>query len=315
MIEVKILKKDFSKYPLLQPLLEINDIPKYLNFKAQSKLILRNFLNKSFDGIDYKVLTIVGSRKYSNYGKEVLEYLLKRLVNEKIIIISGLAIGIDALAHSNAIKNDLKTIAIPGSGLNENIIYPSQNRDLAKSILETNNLLISEYEDKDKGKVYYFPERNRLMAAISDAVLIIEATEKSGTLITARLAMEYNKNVGVIPNNILSLNSVGSNKLIQDGATPILSVEDVLDLLNIERVSEDLNNLKEKTLKDILDTLNDNEKIIFQKIIKNGNIEKDKLLIELGNEKINYTEMIVGLMSLEVNGLIVEEMGEIRIRK
>lgn len=314
MIEVKILKKDFSKYPLLQPLLEIKDTPKNLNFKINNKDILKNFLNKNFNGMDYKVLTIVGSRKYTSYGKDVLEYLLRNIKGEKVIIISGLAIGIDALAHKNALKNNLKTISIPGSGLNEKVLYPAQNRGLAKEILETNNLLVSEYNDLDKGQIYYFPARNRLMAAISDAVLIIEATEKSGTLITARLAMEYGKDVGVIPNNILSLSSVGSNKLIQAGAMPILNVDDIFELLRLEK-SDILNNLAEKTLKEIIETLNNTEKKIFQKVLKVGSIEKDILFNELQNEKINYTEGIVALMSLEVNNLIVEEMGEIRIRK
>lgn len=314
MINIKILKKDFSKYPLLQPLLEIKDTPKNLNFKINNKDILKNFLNKNFNGMDYKVLTIVGSRKYTSYGKDVLEYLLRNIKGEKVIIISGLAIGIDALAHKNALKNNLKTISIPGSGLNEKVLYPAQNRGLAKEILETNNLLVSEYNDLDKGQIYYFPARNRLMAAISDAVLIIEATEKSGTLITARLAMEYGKDVGVIPNNILSLSSVGSNKLIQAGAMPILNVDDIFELLRLEK-SDILNNLAEKTLKEIIETLNNTEKKIFQKVLKVGSIEKDILFNELQNEKINYTEGIVALMSLEVNNLIVEEMGEIRIRK
>lgn len=315
MLNVKISKKDFHKYPLLSPLLEIHDTPKSLNFKVKDENILQDFLNKKFNGGDYKILTIVGSRRYSNYGKDIVEYILKGLRGQKIIIVSGLALGIDALAHAGAIKNELKTISFPGSGLGENIIYPATNRNLANQILETENLLISEYEEKSKSQIYYFPERNRLMAAISDAVLIIEASEKSGTLITARLAMEYNKNVGVIPNNILSEGSIGSNKLIRDGAMPILHFTDVLELLQIQQTTESVLSSQDN-LKNILESLTEIEKVIFKKILKEGNLDKEILLNKLAKEnKIKHTEAIVALMSLEINGLIKEELGEIRIIK
>ena len=318
----KIEKDDFYKYKLLSPLLEIHDIPKRLYFKSKNKDILFNFLNKNINGEDFKILTIVGSRKNSNYGKEVIKYLLKSLSNEKIIIVSGLAVGIDSISHINAIKNNFPTIAIPGSGLSKNILYPKSNLQLYDDILETENILISEYEDNRKSELYFFPARNRIMAAMSDAVLIVEAGEKSGTLITARLAMEYGKNVGVIPNNIFAEGSAGSNSLMQDGAISVLNHIDILDMLNIRKNEQsildlDFRNQKDKdNLKNILESLKDNERHILEKIIQSGNIEKDILLAEMENEfNINYTDSLVSLMSLEINGFIKEEMGEIRIVK
>lgn len=316
----KILKEDFHKYKLLSPLLEIRDTPKFLNLRVVDSDILEQFLNKNFNDEEYKVLTIVGSRKNSNYGKEALNYLLKSIAGQKIIIISGLALGIDTLAHKFAIENNLKTISIPGSGLSEDILYPQANVDLSHEIIDSGNILVSEYEDGKKSELYFFPARNRIMAAISDAVLIVEAGEKSGTLITARLAMEYGKNVGVIPNNIFAEGAAGSNRLMQDGAQPILNELDLLDLLNINTSEQnilDLNYHDKKSdakLKKILDSLNTNERNILEKIIRVGSIEKDILLSEMEGEfATTYTDSLVALMSLEINGFIREEMGEVRI--
>ncbi|MFO0743577.1 MAG: DNA-processing protein DprA [Candidatus Paceibacterota bacterium] len=319
---IKILKEDFHKYKLLVPLLEIHDTPKQLFFKAKNEDILNNFLNKTWENNEYKILTIVGSRKNSGYSKDVLKFLLKNLIGEKIVIVSGLALGIDSLAHKNAMENNFPTISIPGSGLNKNVLYPSANISLSQEILDSENILISEYEDDRKSELYFFPARNRIMAAISDAVLIVEAGEKSGTLITARLAMEYGKNVGVIPNNIFAEGAKGSNKLIQDGAQIILNENDILEILKISKddqglLSLDFNNKKHTDkLKNILDGLSDVEQEILEKIIQAGSVEKDRLLAEMENDlEINYTDSLVALMSLEIKGFIKEELGEIRIVK
>lgn len=317
----KISKEDFHKYKLLIPLLEIYDIPKELYFKSKNENILNNFLNKEKDKKEYKILTIVGSRKNSNYGKDCVEYFLKLLKDYPIIIVSGLAFGIDTLAHQNALKNNLPTISIPGSGLSFEKLYPIQNINLAKEILEKENIFMSEWEDNVKSELYFFPKRNRIMAAISDAVLIVEAGEKSGTLITARLAMEYGKNVGVIPNNIFSENSIGSNELIKNGATPITKLDDILEMLNITKYGEQeniFNNLNINENKIDFENLNisENEKIILEIIIREGNIQKEILIqkLELENN-LTYTDVVVALMQLEINNFIKEEFGEIRIKK
>ncbi|MBP9765903.1 MAG: DNA-protecting protein DprA [Candidatus Pacebacteria bacterium] len=319
---IKILKEDFARYKLLSRLLEIHDTPKSLNIKAKNEDVLNEILNKNIKGKDFKILTIVGSRKNSYYGKEVVEYLLKKIAGENIFIVSGLALGIDSLAHVNALKNNLRTISVPGSGLSKKVIYPSANINLAQEILNNDGILISEYDDDRKSELYFFPSRNRVMAAISDAVLIIEAGEKSGTLITGRLAMEYGKNVGVIPNNIFAEGSSGSNELIKNGATPVTKVEDILEMLNLSREGNgilDLNfNKKEDNakLKEILDSLSDNERFVLEKIIQSGNVNKEILIKEMEeNFDMNYTDSLVSLMSLEINGFIKEELGEIRIVK
>jgi len=146
---LKILQNDFHKYKLLIPLLHIHDTPKELYFKAKNQEILESFLNKNFRDEnnlekEYKVLTIVGSRKNSNYGRDCAEYFIKKLKDYPVIIVSGLALGIDTLAHKNALKNNLPTISVPGSGLGFEKLYPVANVNLAKEILESKNIMISE---------------------------------------------------------------------------------------------------------------------------------------------------------------------------
>lgn len=261
------------------------------------------YIRGSFpDKTKYKFLTIVGSRNYSTYGKEVVEHLIQGLKDLPVVIVSGLAIGIDTIAHSEAIKVGLKTIAIPGSGLDESVIYPRNNVSLAEKIIEEGGCLLSEYEPKTKSAIWTFPARNRLMAGLSDAVLIIEAEEKSGTLITAKLALDYNKTVLCVPGSIFSQSSKGTNYLIKEGATPITCREDVLEALNLEK--EFSLDVKERSL---FDTLSKEEKDILEKL--QSPKTKDEL-IRTTNMETNA--LITLLMVMELKGLLKEEFGEIK---
>lgn len=178
-----------------------------------------------------KILCIVGARHHSAYGEKVCKELIQGLKGYDICIVSGLAIGIDSIAHKAALDSGLKTIAFPGSGLNTSVIYPLQHRDLAQEIVDRGGALISEFSPLQKAMKWTFPQRNRLMAGISQAVLIIEAERKSGTLITSKYATEYNRDVGAVPGDIYSPLSEGPHMLIRLGATPITSSKDILELL------------------------------------------------------------------------------------
>jgi DNA processing protein len=182
---------------------------------------------------EHKLLAVVGSRRYSTYGKQVVEHLLGGLAGYPITIISGLAIGIDALAHRAALDHKLNTIAIPGSGLNDSVLYPRQNYKLAHEILATGGGLFSEFEQDFHATAYGFPQRNRVMAGMANAVLVVEATLKSGTLITSRLATDYNRDVLTVPGSIFSKNSEGPHMLIKLGATPVTSSEDIVAALGL----------------------------------------------------------------------------------
>lgn len=181
-----------------------------------------------------KLLAVVGSRQYSTYGKQVIEKLFKDLAPYPIGIVSGLARGIDTLAHETALANNLYTLAVPGSGLADSVLYPAQNRRLASRILEQQGGLLSELEPSTRAAIWTFPRRNRIMAGLTHATLLIEASAKSGTLITARLAVDYNRELLAVPGNIFSMNSHGVHQFIKLGATVVTEGADILAALRIE---------------------------------------------------------------------------------
>ena len=251
---------------------------------------------------DALYLAVVGSRKYTSYGKQAAEKIIRELAGTGIIIVSGLALGIDAIAHRAALDAGLITIAFPGSGLDDSILYPAANFNLAKKIVESGGALISEFEPDFKATPYSFPQRNRLMAGISRGVLVVEAEEKSGTLITARLATEYNKDVFVVPGSIFSPQSRGIHQLLKLGATPVSSGTDILEHWGIAK-----------------EIKNENSKV---KILENCS-EKEKKVIELLNEPTTKDELVRALAlptheayalisAMEIKGFVVESRGEMR---
>ncbi len=182
-------------------------------------------------------LAVVGSRRATNYGKEVTGRLVGDLVRNRITIVSGLARGIDTVAHQTALNSGGKTIAVIAAGLD--IIYPPENRSLAEKITQ-NGALVSEYPLGTKPRAEYFPRRNRIMSGLSLGTLVVEAAERSGALITARMALEQDREVFAVPGSILSATSRGSNLLIRDGAKVVLEVEDVLEELNVNLMPQQI---------------------------------------------------------------------------
>lgn len=182
---------------------------------------------------DLKFLCVVGSRRYSAYGEQVCQDLIKGLAGHPVVIVSGLAYGIDSIAHKCALDAKLPTIAIPGSGLDDSVIYPQPHLGLAHQILEKGGCLLSEYPQYMHTQRWVFPRRNRIMVGLSDAVLIIEGEQKSGTMISARLGTEYNRDVLSVPGSIYSSHSDGPNSLLRLGATPVTSSEDILEALHL----------------------------------------------------------------------------------
>ena len=172
-------------------------------------------------------IAIVGSRKATEYGKKVAFRLSKDLSERDIVIISGLAKGIDSHAHIGSLNvQNGKTIAVLGSGIK--VIYPKENIELARQIVRKDGCIISEYPPDETPNKSNFPERNRIISGLSKGVVIVEASEKSGALITADFALEQGREVFAVPGNIYSTTSVGTNKLIQQGAKLVMAVEDIL---------------------------------------------------------------------------------------
>lgn len=247
-----------------------------------------------------KLLAVVGSRKFSAYGREVCESLIAGLAEEPVTIVSGLALGIDSIAHRAALRCGLQTLALPGSGLDRSVIHPRSHASLADEIVENGGGLISEYDDTMPAGVWAFPRRNRIMAGMCHATLVIEAEKKSGTLITSRLATEYNREVGVVPGPIYSPTSEGPHMLIRLGAALIRDHNDLLELLGLKRKDE------APTLLDIEDLTG--EEKIFIKLLESP---QDR------NELIRKSKLDTGSASailslLEIKGLITEELGEVR---
>lgn len=180
---------------------------------------------------DERRITIVGTRKPTPYGREVTEMLARDLTNAGAVIVSGLALGIDSIAHQACLDAGGRTIAVLPCGLDA--IYPASHRNLAKNILAQNGTLLSEYDKGTEAFKSNFRERNRLVSGLSEAVIITEAAERSGTSITAGFALEQGKDVYVVPGNITSPNSKGTNGLIAQGANVITSSSNLIDQLNL----------------------------------------------------------------------------------
>lgn len=251
---------------------------------------------------EHKWLTVVGSRKYSHYGKEAAEMLIDGLRGYPIVIVSGLALGIDAIAHRAALAAKLLTVAVPGSGLDRAVLYPSANRTLADAIVQAGGALLSEFESDFRATTWSFPQRNRILAGLSDAVLVVEAEQKSGALITSKFATEYNRDVLTIPGSIFSSSSAGPHMLVKLGATPITSPDDLLQALGFsstKRLAPDARRY---------DDCSEEEKKVVA-LLQNP-MPKDELIdaLDIPVSKVN------ALLSLmELKGLIKESMGEIRL--
>jgi len=208
-----------------QRLVEIPQPPKVLNYRG------------ILPPADLPLITIIGARQYTTYGKQVVDHLVDGLAGYQVGIISGLALGIDSLAHEAALRNHLYTLSIPGSGLEDDVLYPARHKQLAKRILEADGGLLSEFASTFRATKWSFIQRNRLMAGLSHATLVIEATEQSGTLATARMCVDYNRELCVVPGNIFSNNSAGPHLFMKLGATPITTADDLVDLFGLERVA------------------------------------------------------------------------------
>ncbi len=248
-----------------------------------------------------KLLAVVGSRKYSPYGRAVCERLIDGLSGYPVCIVSGLALGIDGIAHRAALHARLVTVAVPGSGIDPSVLYPAAHRGLAREILEQNGALVSEFPPRTRARPEYFPRRNRIMAGLCHAVLVIEATPRSGTLITARLAGEYNRDVLAVPGPIHMETTHGPHMLIKNGAALIETSDDILAALDLPR--------HECAAPEHFDLSPDETRVITQ--LRNAPLSRDELIRTSGME---VSALNVTLASLELRGAVQEVCGKLTIR-
>ena len=221
--KIKAITFNSSYYP--QRLKEIHDYPPLIYVRGNLK------------PEDECCLAVVGTRRATVYGRQVTEEIVTELAKNKITIVSGLAKGIDSIAHRAALETNGRTIAVFASGLD--IVYPAENASLARDIIEK-GALVSEYPLGTRPKADNFPRRNRIMSGISLGVLVIEAGERSGALITVEQALQQNREVFAVPGSILSPASKGTNSLLQQGAKLVRNHVDILEELNLAMVTQQL---------------------------------------------------------------------------
>lgn len=223
--KVQVITIQDKEYPIL--LKEIYDPPPLLYFKG-------TLPDGEFN------LAVVGTRKITPYGKQVLDFLLRPLIRNGLTIVSGLALGVDGLAHQITLEEKGKTVAILGGGLSSQTIYPGAHRFLAEEIVASGGCLLSEFPLYMPPLQHHFPYRNRLISGLSLGVLVIEATEDSGSLISAACALEQNREVFAVPGDIFQPTSFGTNNLLKMGAKVVTSAQDIFDALNLRDLKKQI---------------------------------------------------------------------------
>ncbi len=229
MEKIKIIKQNSKNYPT--KLLQIQETPKQLYVEGDTSLLNND------------AIAIVGSRKATEYGKKCTSYFAKELAKKGITIISGLATGIDSVAHIHSMKEQGKTIAVIGSGFKH--ITPKENYYLYEQIIENGGCIVSEYPPETKEEVANYPRRNRIISGLSMGVLVIEARHRSGSGITANLAMKQKKEVFCVPNRIDEKTASGTNNLIKKGANLVTCPEDILEFYDLKTLNEEIEMPKE----------------------------------------------------------------------
>jgi len=287
--KIKCLFFTDAEYP--QRLKQIEDSPLMLYYKGNADLNAE------------KIIGIVGTRKATEYGKEATRKLVADLAALDILVVSGLAYGIDVAAHNASLEHNLKTVGVLGHGLNT--IYPSQHASVAKKMVVQGGLL-TEYKSIDEMAMHNFPERNRIVAGMCDAIVVVESAIKGGAVITANIANSYNKEVFAYPGRTIDKTSAGCNFLIKTFKAGI--IENAHDLLEAMHWTPQEENIKGKTRqRQLTFALSDDEQKIYNLLNETPEIEIDKLVAV---SAMNSSLLAGILLEMEMNGIIVSLPGK-----
>jgi DNA processing protein len=287
-------------------ILDDGSYPSYLREIADPPITL--YVRGDWQGcFEQPGVAVIGSRMCSTYGENAAEMLARDLASRGICVISGLARGIDTAAHKGAMRGGGKTIAVLGTGIDA--VYPKENTRLVREILDSGGAVVSQFPLGTPPLKDNFPYRNRIISGLSLGVLIVEATERSGSLITARLATEQNREVMAVPGNITSRNSFGTNYLIKAGAKLVQQWQDVVAELPSEIAAnilppkiEETNGRVEKSRADALPTdLKDNERRVWQQLSSDEPVHIDVLLVSSG---LSFGDLNAALVGLDIRDLI-----------
>lgn len=288
--QVKVLSYWDKAYP--EQLKSIYDPPAFLFYKGDIQLL------------DQPTMAVVGTRKPTSYGRMMAERFTKELVGKGFAIVSGFARGVDSVAHKTTLKNGGNTFAVLGNGLD--IIYPPENRELFEEMCH-HGVIVTEYPMGTQPDAGNFPKRNRIISGLSIGVLIVEAGQKSGALLTALYAADQNREVFAIPGSLVSEKSVGVNGLIKKGAKLVQSIDDILDEFGDRFNSEALPSAKTGTP---IPALSGSLKTIYDHL-SNQPIHIDQLALETN---LSPSETLSSLLTLELMGLIRQMAGKMFIR-
>ena len=287
---IKTVSLGEENYPAL--LAEITDPPHTLFYRG------------TLPATELATLGVVGTRRMTTYGKMVCEDLVTPLARQGVVIVSGLALGIDGVAHTATVEAGGITIAVLGSGIDHSYVYPSAHKQLSEKIIVTGGALISEYPPGFLPTQYSFPARNRIIAGLSLGTLVIEAPIKSGALITARCALDYNREVMAVPHAITSPTSAGPNNLLKFGAKLVTESNDILEALNLQTIKQ--------IEADVTPTSNDPKEIKILNCLSKEPKNINQIILESGLDSAASSSILV---MLEIKGWIKNLGGMNYIKK
>ncbi len=287
--KIKTLFLTDESYP--RRLLNCYDSPTLLYYKGEADL------NAS------KIIAIIGTRSNTDYGKQVTENLVADLAELNVTIISGLAFGIDAIGHKAALKNNLPTVGVLAHGLDQ--VYPSHHSGLAKDMIKQNGGLLTEFRSNTKPDKHNFPVRNRIVAGMTDATVVIETGVKGGSMITAELANSYNKDVFALPGKVTDSKSSGCNYLIKNNKAVLLTdAQELIEIMNWEEKTKKQSGRRQKEL---FIELSKDEKIIVDILKEKETVNIDEINFKSG---LSSSAVAVAILNLELQNVVLSQPGK-----
>jgi len=290
-----------EKYKIRPLFITDKDYPKRLLNCFDSPTLL--FYKGEADLNHNKVIAIIGTRNHTNYGKQITEQLVEQLTEQNVVIVSGLAFGIDAIAHKAAVNNNLRTIGVLAHGLDQ--LYPSQHTGLAKEMLKGGGGLLTEFRSQSKPDKHNFPTRNRIVAGMSDATIVVETGIKGGSMITAELANNYNKDVFAFPGKVTDPKSAGCNYLISNNKAALLAdARELIELMNWEEKKRPM----QKKQKELFIELSDDERLIFNILKEKNSVHIDEINLKSG---LSSSSVAAAILSLELQNVVLSLPGKL----
>ena len=294
--------KFIEKYQIKPVFLTDTDYPKRLLNCYDSPTLL--FYKGTADLNASKIIAMIGTRTHTDYAKHVTDKLIKGLAAQNVLIVSGMAFGVDAMAHKASLRNDLSTVGVLAHGLDQ--IYPSEHSNLAKDMMKHGGGLLTEYRSNTKPDKHNFPVRNRIVAGMCDAVIVIETGIKGGSMITAELANGYNKDVFAIPGKITDNKSAGCNYLIKNNKAVLLTdVEELIQMMGWEEEAKRKRGGKRQ--REIFIELTKDEKVVIDILKEKETVHIDEINLRSG---LSSSAIAAAILNLELQGVINSKPGK-----